>query len=157
MNTFLNLKKIKKKIKNEIKDVVAAAKGKTVKINSETKKITNLDINKITINDIKEQIANTIGIVKEKITKIVDYTGKEITDLTKKIGTGTKITIDGKGEYTAILYGDCNGDGKINSLDALAIVKNNLGKVTFKADIFEEAGRAYLRSKNKRRICGCIQ
>ena len=39
------------------------------------------------------------------------------------IGTGYKITIDGK-EYTAIKLGDMNGDGKTDLIDLLRIVKH---------------------------------
>ena len=44
-------------------------------------------------------------------------------------------------EFTIILYGDVNGDGKINAIDALAIVKNKLKKKEFENEYFVEAGR----------------
>lgn len=43
--------------------------------------------------------------------------------------------------YTVVIYGDTNGDGNINAVDALIVVKNKLGTILFKDKIVEEAGR----------------
>lgn len=40
-----------------------------------------------------------------------------------------------------LLYGDVNGDGKINAIDSLAVVKNKTEKVLFEDEIYIEAGR----------------
>ena len=46
------------------------------------------------------------------------------------VGTGTKIQVKENGvvlrEYTIILYGDVNGDGRINSVDLLVLQRHIL-------------------------------
>ena len=45
---------------------------------------------------------------------------------TGELKTGGKIKVNGK-EYTAVVKGDTNGDGKTNSQDALEILKHSAG------------------------------
>ena len=62
----------------------------------------------------------TLGITIEKIEG-----GTAIGE----IKTGAKIKIGDK-EYTAVVLGDTNGDGSINSADLLSIRKHLLSKAT---------------------------
>lgn len=52
--------------------------------------------------------------------------GEEVTKAL--IGTGYKITIDGK-EYTAIKKGDVNGDGEVDVIDLAKIKRELIGKI----------------------------
>jgi len=56
---------------------------------------------------------------------------------TGAIGTGDKITVSNGSEqkqYTAIIYGDVNGDGSISILDLLRVQKKLLNSVTLTND-----------------------
>lgn len=84
-----------------------------------------------------------------------DYTIKAYKNdslvTTGNAATGTVIKIfngeEEVKEFTVVIYGDTTGDGKIESVDALAIIKNNLNKVNFSNEAYLEAGRVM---KNKR-------
>jgi len=62
-------------------------------------------------------IIMTLGITLEKI---------EGGTAVGEIKTGAKMNINGK-EYTAVVLGDTNGDGRVNSTDALEILKHSAG------------------------------
>lgn len=86
--------------------------------------ITGWDIEKLKVEDIKQKIQTSYNI------KIYDYKGNELTD-GQMVGTGSKIRIVDdndiiKMEYYIIIYGDINGDGKINSLDLLVLQRHIL-------------------------------
>lgn len=86
--------------------------------------ITGWDIEKLKVKDIKEKIQTLYNI------KIYDHKGNELTD-EQTVGTGSKIRIVDendviKMEYYIIIYGDVNGDGKINSLDLLVLQRHIL-------------------------------
>lgn len=70
----------------------------------------------VSVNNIK-------AIYPNVIIKKVD--GTDISETNDLIGTGYKIIIDGI-EYTAIKYGDCSGDGKIDSMDMYQIIQHLL-------------------------------
>lgn len=74
-------------------------------------------------------------------TQIVNYKN-EILQETDTVGTGSKILIkeDGKilRKYQIIVYGDANGDGKINSVDLLVIQRHIL-EIEPLEDIFRKA------------------
>ena len=60
------------------------------------------------------------------------------------IGTGTKVKVkDANGNviktYTLIVYGDNNGDGKINALDLLRVKKQILGVIELNSDLYKGA------------------
>ncbi len=65
----------------------------------------------------------------------------------EKVGTGDKIIIKSKetneplGLFTVLYYGDTDGNGVINALDALGIIKNKNGQIPFTDEIYCEAGR----------------
>lgn len=86
--------------------------------------ITGWDIQKLKVKAVKEKIESIYNI------KIYDHKGNELTD-EQIVGTGSKIRIldesdNIKMEYYIIIYGDINGDGKINSLDLLVLQRHIL-------------------------------
>ena len=94
--------------------------------------------------DYKE---NTVANIKEKITtdleiEIINYQGQLLKD-TDIVGTGSKIRIKEEGkilrQYQIIVYGDVNGDGKINSIDLLVLQRHIL-EIEPIEEIFRKAG-----------------
>ena len=84
-------------------------------------------------NNIKIENDNLVAEPKTTVESIKEkYTDKSVTVKDKNdntvnsgnVGTGYKITIDGK-TYTVIKLGDSNGDGKVNSVDALITLKHS--------------------------------
>ena len=75
-------------------------------------------------------VDNLKTVYPDVIIKKAD--GTDITSTNELIGTGYKIVIDNI-EYTAIKYGDCNGDGKIKASDYV-LIKNYIfnGDITVK-------------------------
>ena len=82
---------------------------------------------------------------------IFDKNETEITDKSL-LGTGSTIQIYKNGikvkEYVVIIYGDTTGDGKISSVDALAVIKHVNGKKEFTADVYIEAGKVHSKSED---------
>lgn len=83
---------------------------------------------------------------------IYDINGQELTEDTQ-VGTGMIIKIDENyeqkneaengtiAEYNVVLYGDVTGDGKINAIDALALIKDINNKIPLTSEVYREAGR----------------
>lgn len=77
---------------------------------------------------------NTVADMKEKIITDLEFemvnSKNEVLEDSNIIGTGSKVRIkeDGKvlREYKIIVYGDANGDGKINSIDLLVLQRHIL-------------------------------
>ena len=92
------------------------------------------------VEDFKKQ--NNFNSTYE--VKIYDKNDKELQN-NNIIGTGSKVKLYKQGkivkEYTVILYGDTTGDGKITSVDALAIIKHINNKIPFTKEEYIEAGR----------------
>ena len=59
------------------------------------------------------------------ITEAKNFKGENLEN-TQLIGTGTKLSLNNGAEYQVIVYGDVNGDGKVNSNDIAEIIENNL-------------------------------
>ncbi len=97
--------------------------------------ITGIDHKKNTVADLKKLISSNLEI------EFVNFKGKILLD-SDFIGTGSKLRIkeDNKilKEYTFILYGDSNGDGKINSSDLLALQRHIL-EIEFLQELFKRA------------------
>lgn len=74
----------------------------------------------VSVNNVKQTYPNAI---------IKKADGTDISATDEQIGTGCKIIIDGK-EYTAIKYGDINGDGLINTGDTYLIKLTIVGNRT---------------------------
>ncbi len=92
-------------------------------LNVNSLEISGIDYSKNTVSDIKQLIITDLDI------EIVNYKNEPLQD-TDILGTGTKIRIKENNkilrEYKIILYGDANGDGKINSVDLLVLQRHIL-------------------------------
>lgn len=94
---------------------------------------TPLKIEGLRITGIEDS-KNTVADIMAKITTSLEIefinNNDEILKETDIVGTGSKIRVkeDGKilREYTIVIYGDANGDGKINSVDLLVIQRHIL-------------------------------
>ena len=104
--------------------------------------ISGFDHNNMTVENIKKYITTIYEI------QIENYKGEKIEN-SQLIGTGSKIkiikttqtnnTTETLAEYTVVLYGDVNGDGKINSVDLLVLQRHILEIQTID-EIFQKAG-----------------
>ena len=97
--------------------------------------VSGIDYNQNTVGDIKNNIISNLEIV------IVNSNNEILSD-DVIIGTGNKIQVkeDGKilKEYQIIVYGDVNGDGKINSVDLLVLQRHILEIETLD-DIYQKS------------------
>ena len=73
-----------------------------------------------TLSTFKNNISTEIGY------KVTDISGNEIED-TDLVGTGYKLTTDSGKEYTLIVTGDLNSDGKVTISDVSRIKKVYIG------------------------------
>ena len=93
----------------------------SLKLNS--LEISGIDYKKNTVDDLKTLITTNLEI------EIVNYRN-EILQSSDLVGTGSKIRVKENNkilrEYKIILYGDSNGDGKINSIDLLVLQRHIL-------------------------------
>ena len=104
--------------------------------------ISGFNHNNMTAENIKNYITTIYEI------KIENYKGETIEN-NQLVGTGSKIkiirttqtnnTTETIAEYTVVLYGDVNGDGKINSVDLLVLQRHILEIQTID-EIFQKAG-----------------
>ncbi len=120
---------------NENPNIKAECEINVVRImdDSEIHFDSSLTVNSLEVSGI-DYNENTVADVRSKIT--TDYeieivnNKNEILEETDIVGTGTKIIVkeDGKilRKYQIIIYGDSNGDGKINSIDLLVIQRHIL-------------------------------
>ena len=106
--------------------------------------VSGIDYNKNTVKDVKNKITTNYEI------EIVNYQNKVLSDK-DIVGTGSKIRVKEKGsiltEYSIIIYGDANGDGKINSVDLLVIQRHIL-KIKSLSTIFKKASNINKNGKN---------
>lgn len=131
-------------------------------VNNLNIKVSNLE-NKVIISGFNNQNLTANKLLEEfknNNKKIYDVNGKELTGDTQ-IGTGTIIKIDENyeqenetengtiAEYNVVLYGDVTGDGKINAIDALALIKDINNKIALSNEIYREAGRIISDSSKK--------
>ena len=111
----------------------------------ENSMVTGWDATKMTVEQIKNKIqtAYTIEIYNSKNELLTD---------TQNAGTGSTIRfIDEnnviKMEYHIVLYGDVNGDGKINSTDLLVLQRHIL-EIDMLKSYFKTAGNINKNGKN---------
>ena len=83
------------------------------------------------LSTFKNKIFTEIGY------KVIDKSGKEISN-TDLIGTGYKLITDSGKEYTLIVIGDLNSDGKINISD-LSMLRKHYLKVELLQGEYEKA------------------
>lgn len=85
--------------------------------------ISGWNTKKLSVSDIKEKITTKFDI------EIYNSKGKKL-EKNETIGTGSKIRFLENGkvkmEYKIVIYGDLNGDGKINSIDLLVLQRHIL-------------------------------
>ncbi len=98
--------------------------------------ITGIPADNNTVAEIKKNIVTNLEI------KIVNQ-NKNVLQDTNRIGTNTKLEVRENGNilknYEFILYGDVNGDGKINSVDLLVLQRHIL-EIQFLEPIYQKAG-----------------
>lgn len=113
----------------------------------------SLTVNSLEISGI-DYTNNTVSALKDLITtdleiEIVNHKNEILND-TDLVGTGSKIRIKENGnilrQYQVLLYGDANGDGKINSVDLLVLQRHileiePLGEVFKKASNIRKNGQ----------------
>lgn len=114
----------------------------------------SLTLNSLEISGINYN-ENTVADMKQKITtdleiEFLNNANKVLNDI-DIVGTGTKIQVKENGvvlrEYTIILYGDVNGDGRINSVDLLVLQRHIL-EIQPIDDIYKKA--ANIRKNGKK-------
>jgi len=101
---------------------------------NETLKITGNEISGIDYLDTRA-INMRNKIQTSLVLEIYNHKGELISD-NESLGTGSKLVFKNNDndvlvEYNVILYGDANGDGKINSIDLLTIQRHILKLKTF--------------------------
>lgn len=110
----------------------------------------SLTLDSLEISGIKYD-ENTVADIKQKITtdlelEIVNSQNQVLSD-TDIVGTGSKILVKENGNilrvYNIIIYGDVNGDGKINSVDLLVLQRHILE--------IEEINGVYKKAGNVRK------
>ena len=101
-----------------------------MKLNRKGNYITNITLG-TKVKDLKNM---TVG---SELT-FKNATGGTLGD-SEIITTGTKITFKTGETYTVVIYGDLNGDGKVNSADLLRMRQYLLGQVSLKDAYFESA------------------
>ena len=98
-------------------------------------------------SDVISKISLTSSMVKSGYgVQIHDKDWNQLTG-DNLVGTGASLGLyESKwhlsgADVKVILYGDLNGDGRINASDALIVVKNKTGKEKITDEIYIEAGR----------------
>ena len=99
--------------------------------------ISGLEYNANTVFDMKQKIKTNFEI------EFVNDKNKVLSEV-DRLGTGSKIRVKENGEllveYKIILYGDVNGDGKINSIDLL-ILQRHILEIEKIGEIYKRAGK----------------
>ena len=110
--------------------------------------ICGFDISDLTISNIKQQLKSNLRVdVYNTKGEKLDDNSLLATGYTTKIDERTEEEVPAEyltgniGEYTVILYGDTTGDGKINAIDALALIKDINNIIPFTSEVYREAGR----------------
>ena len=106
----------------------------------------SLNLDSLEVSGIKYD-ENTVADIKQKITtdlelEIVNSQNQVLSD-TDIVGTGSKILVKENGNilrvYNIIIYGDVNGDGKINSVDLLVLQRHIL-EIEEMNGVYKKAG-----------------
>ena len=111
----------------------------------------NNDNNSTNVNNNKNNLKNKVSDLQELITTDLELEFQDnkgnILKENDLLGTGSKILVKENGNvlriYTIIIYGDSNGDGKINSVDLLKIQRHILE--------LEKLEGIYLKASNVRK------
>lgn len=111
----------------------------------------NNDNNSTNVNNNKNNLKNKVSDLQKLITTDLELEFQEnkgnILKENDLLGTGSKILVKENGNvlriYTILIYGDSNGDGKINSIDLLKIQRHILE--------LEKLEGIYLKASNVRK------
>ncbi len=149
-NTKIIVKSVDGNITKEIKvTVLQKLQDDELKFSDELRiegnEISGWDISKLKVSEIKNKINTVYNI------EIYNSKGELLED-NKFVGTGSIIKIVDennivKMEYKIIIYGDVNGDAKINSVDLLVLQRHIL-EVEKLHDIFIKAGNINKNGRN---------
>lgn len=101
-----------------------------MKLNQKGTFITNLSVG-VTVADLKNK-------TKGNELAFRNSNGGTLGD-TERLGTGSKITFPTGETYEVVLYGDLDGDGKINSADLLKMRQYLLGQINLSGAYLEAA------------------
>lgn len=106
--------------------------------------ISGIEYDKNTVFNIKQKVKTNFEI------EIVNNKNQVLSE-TDRVGTGSKIILKENGkklaEYKIILYGDVNGDGKINSIDLLVLQRHIL-EIESIEEIYKRAGNINKNARN---------
>ena len=106
----------------------------------ESLEVSGLDYQNNKVSDLRNLIITNLDI------EFINNKG-EILEETSLVGTGSRILVKENGnilrEYKIILYGDNNGDGKINGIDLLVLQRHILE--------IERMNEIYIKSANIRK------
>ncbi len=110
-------------------------------LNVDSLEISGIDYGKNKVSDLKDLITTDLEL------EFINYKGETLSN-TDIVGTGTKILVKENGnilrKYTIIIYGDSNGDGKINSTDLLVLQRHILE--------IQKLDSIFMKASNVRRI-----
>lgn len=112
--------------------------------------VSGFDLGKTKVSELLENFNTDNGFK-------VCNSNNEVLEDDAIFGTGTKINLGGDGntvqtefpdgsksywaaEFNVVIYGDTTGDGKINAIDALALIKHLNEAIPFTSEVFIEAG-----------------
>lgn len=107
--------------------------------------LSGIDIKNNNVSNLKDKITTDFNI------QIYNSNGTILSD-TDRIGTGSKVVFRNDNDvvvnqYNVIVYGDVNGDGKINSVDLLVLRKHIL-EIQRLEGVFLKAGNTFKNGKN---------
>ena len=121
-------------------------------INESNGMLTNIELN-TTVGQLKQKIIKSDNLYIE----VIDKNGNLLND-NKNVATSIKVLLKDietsrlVRTYTVVIYGDTDGDGMLSSKDALAIIKNKVGKIEFENEYFLEAGRVCIETRNVKSV-----
>ena len=107
----------------------------TLKINGN--QLSGLNYRNNTVQHLKKMLSSEITVYNSN--------GEELSN-DSLVGTGNRVIYDGQ-ELVVVLYGDVNGDGKINSVDLLVLQRHIL-EIDMLSGVFLNAGNISKDGKN---------
>ena len=123
---------------------LVAPKAMAATIDGNGSKLTG-SINSGKISVVLPSANDKVGLTKDALVKLInEKCGKDIVESIKKadgteitegnVGTGAVVELTSGSKLTVVLYGDANGNGKVNMYDAVAIAQHRVGNEMLKDD-----------------------